>query len=200
MADGLIIWISGLSGSGKSTLARGLEEDLLERGFNVETLDADEIRVRCLPTLGCSHSEETGYLKMIGHFCRLLCRNGVITIATAASASRELVEEIRHDSGHFLEIHLKCSEETAEQRKPVGSPSRSELEELARFEDRLASLGKPNEPDILLETDKDSSEDCRERVLRALEMLRFIPEMEFREYNREEDETITRRLKDLGYL
>lgn len=200
MADGFIIWITGLSGSGKSTLARGLEENLLERGFDVESLDADEIRGRWLPTLGCSENEGAGYLKMIGHFCRLLSRNGVIAIAAADSSSRELVEEIRHESGRFLEVHLECPEEIAELRRSVVLSSRSELGEASRLVEGAPSHGKRSEPEILLETHRESPEDCRQRVLRAVEMLGFIPELEFREYNEEEDDTITRRLKDLGYL
>lgn len=202
MADGLIMWITGRSGSGKSTLARGLEEDLLERGLDVETLDADQIRGRWLPTLGSSQEEKAGYLGLIGHFCRRLSRNGVIAIAAAASASREMVAGIRHDSGRFVEIYLECPEDVAEERRRAASSSESEWEARGLFEGGSPPPGpaNPSEPELVLETDKASPEQCRQQVLRAMEMLRLIPELELSEYSEEEDDAITRRLKDLGYL
>ena len=41
---GFVLWMTGLSGSGKTTIALILEEELRERGLNIERLDGDIVR------------------------------------------------------------------------------------------------------------------------------------------------------------
>jgi hypothetical protein len=175
MRRGFILLITGLPDSGKAALARELEERLLERGLNAETLDTEEIRAKWLSSLGNSKDEVNGYLGLIGHFCTLLARNGVIGITTAASPCREAIERQCNESGSLIEVHLKCPDFS---HSHVG----------------------PHTPEVLLETESAPPESLCPKVLRTLEMLGYIPELKCHDYDEEDEAKITQRLKDLGYL
>jgi hypothetical protein len=52
----------------------------------------------------------------------------------------------------------------------------------------------------LLEAEGASPESLCPKVLRALEMVGYIPELKGHDYDEEDEAKITQRLKDLGYL
>jgi len=200
MADGFTIWITGLPGAGKTTLARCLEERLLERGLNAETLDADEIQSTWLSKLGFSGEEQTGLDRFLGHLCKLFSRNGVISIGAATGLSLDVRKELRSELDLFIEVYLKCPAAVSEQRDVSGVYLRARQGAFADSIDLAASYEEPLNPEVLLESDKASPEECCTQVMRTLEMLGYIPELCTEEYAPEDEAKITQRLKDLGYL
>jgi adenylyl-sulfate kinase len=200
MVQGVTVWITGLPGSGKATLARTLEERLLERGLAVERLDGGEIRTRWLPGLGCSTKDREGFIRFLGHVCTLLTRNGVITIAAAVSPYQELRNELRAAIGRFVEVYLKCPVAICEQRDTTGAYQKARSGQIKEFTGVSAAYEEPTNPELLLETDKESPEACCEKIIQTLEILGYIPMVEDREYSEEDEVKITKRLKDLGYL
>jgi len=198
--QGLAIWISGLPGSGKTTLAQALEEKLLERGLNAERVDADEIVARWLPGLSCSGDQWEGIVRLVGHICMLLARNGVVAVGAALTPSEDLAGELRALIGRFVEVVLRCPPEVCRSRDASGlyeKCSSSLLEDPVRLLE--ASTGSPG-AEVVLETDKESLQACCEKVLRTLEILGYIPEAHGGEYTEEDEAKISKRLKDLGYL
>jgi adenylylsulfate kinase len=201
MADGFTIWITGLPGAGKTTLARCLEERLLERGLNAETLDADEIQSTWFSKRGFSKEEQTGLERLLGQFCKLLSRNGVIAISAATSPALKVRKELRSEVGPFVEVYLKCPTALSEQRDVSGVNLRARQGAVGdRIDLAAIYYEEPVNPEVLLETDKASPEECWTQVIRTLEMLGYIPELCTEEYAPEDEAKITQRLKDLGYL
>jgi adenylylsulfate kinase len=200
MGQGFTIWITGLPGSGKTTLARNLEEGLLERGLNVERLDGGEIRANWLQGLGYTTGEREGFIRLLGHVCTLLTRNGVIAIGAAVSPYRELRNELRGGIGRFVEVYMKCPAAICEQRDTTGLYQKARSGELTDFTGVSAPYEEPTNPEIVLESDRESPEACCRKVLRTLEILGYIPEMQGRDYSEEDEAKITKRLKDLGYI
>jgi adenylylsulfate kinase len=200
MAQGFTLWVTGLPASGKSEIARILEESLLERGLDVERVDEGEVRERWLPGLGFQEAEAAGLTLLVGHVCHLLTRNGVIAVAAAVSPSQEVRDEIRSRIGPFIEIYLKCPAERCRQRDTTGNWEKARSGTIRGFVGVDSPYEEPVNPEVLLETDGEHGQDCVKQVLRTLEILERIPREEGGDYNAEEEEKITKRLKDLGYI
>ncbi len=200
MSQGLTIWISGLPGAGKSLLAQNLEERLLERGLNAERLDADEILSQWLPGLSYEVKEWEGLIRLLGHISTLLTRNGVIAIVAALTPHEDLSNELRGQIGRFVEVSLICPPEICKGRASGGRFEAVCKHLFEATEVRLDSFRGSSSAEVVLETDKESPENCCERVLRTIEMLGYIPESKQHDYTSEDEAKISKRLKDLGYL
>jgi adenylylsulfate kinase len=89
----------------------------------------------------------------------------------------------------------KCEEQDS-----TGNYEKARKGDLAGFPGVNAPYEEPVNPEILLEADKEDVEQCTKKILRTLELLEWIPKVAGSDYNEEEEEKITKRLKDLGYI
>ena len=200
MAQGFTIWLTGLPVSGKSATATRVEELLLERGLEAERVDEGEFRQNWLPSLGHGPGERDGITRLVGHVCNLLTRNGVIAVAASASPSHEIRNEMRSQIGRFVEVYVKCPQEICEKRDSSGKFGRARRGEFKGFTGIDVPFEEPLNPEILLETDKDDTEQAAKKVVKALEILGWIPRVAGSDYDEDDEAKITKRLKDLGYL
>ncbi|MEW6442677.1 MAG: adenylyl-sulfate kinase [bacterium] len=200
MAQGFTLWLTGLPASGKSAIAARLEESLLERGLEAERLDEGEIRQSWLPSLGHGAGERDGLTRLIGHFCNLLTRNGIVTIAASISPSQEIRNEIRSQIGRFVEVHVRCPAEVCAQRDASGNWARARAGELSGFVGADVPYEEPTNPEILLEADREDTEQAAKKIVRTLEILDWIPKAAGGDYDAADEAKITKRLKDLGYI
>ncbi len=200
MAQGFTLWLTGLPASGKTEIAARLEDSLLERGLDVEKIDEGEVREQWLPSLGFKKPEGEGLVRFLGHMCHLLTRNGVIAIAAAVSPCQESRNEIRSQIGNFVEVYLKCAAATCEKQDSSGNYEKARKGALKDFTGIDAPYEEPIQPEILLEPDKESIEEGIKKILKTLEIMGLIPKVAGDNYNEEEEEKITKRLKDLGYI
>jgi outer membrane translocation and assembly module TamA len=58
----------------------------------------------------------------------------------------------------------------------------------------------PDNPEITIDSSKETPEQSHDKIIRTLELMGFIPAAEGADYSPEEEEKIKKRLKDLGYL
>ncbi len=151
-------------------------------------------------TLGFAGEEQAGLERFLGHLCKLFSRNGVIAISAATSPSVDIRKELRSELGLFMEVYLKCPAAVSEQRDVSGVYLRARKGTFPDSIDPTATYEEPLNPEVLLESDKTSPEECCTQVIRTLEMLGYIPELSMEEYAPEDEAKITQRLKDLGYL
>ncbi len=200
MAQGFTIWLTGLPASGKSEIAVRLEDALLERGLDVERIDEGEIREQWLSSLGFEKPEGEGLVRFLGHMGHLLTRNGVIAVAAAVSPYQEIRNEIRSQIGSFVEVYLKCAVETCEKQDASGNYEKARHGDLKNFTGIDAPYEEPIHPEIILETDQETIEEGLKKILKTLEIMDLIPKIAGDDYNAEEEEKITKRLKDLGYI
>ncbi len=174
MERGFVVWFTGLSGAGKSTLARELESVLRERGLKVEVLDGDVIRTNLSKGLGFSKEDRDTNIRRIGFVCKLLARNGIATIAAANSPYREVRDEVRRDIGDFVEVYVKCPIDVLKKRDAKGLYAKALRGEITNFTGISDPYEEPLNPEVALETDKQSVEESLATLMARLEELGYL--------------------------
>ena len=198
---GFTIWFTGLSGSGKTTLSRMVESELRRRGMRkVELLDGDVIRTHLSKGLGFSKEDRDANIKRIGFVCKLLSRNGVIAIAAAISPYRAARDFNRKEIGDFVEVYCKCSLEVCIERDVKGLYKKALAGEIKNYTGIDDPYEAPLNPEVVLETDRETPEESVKKIFQKLESLEHIPPSEESVYTAEEEEKVKKRLEDLGYL
>ncbi len=167
------VWFTGLSGSGKSTIAMALEQVLTQQGKVAYVLDGDNVRHGLNKNLGFSAADRTENIRRIGEVAKLFGDAGLITITSFISpyrADRDLVRQL-HDAGSlpFLEVYIETPLEVAEKRDPKGLYKKARAGEIKGFTGIDDPYEAPQDPELVVRTDKLSVADSVKRVLDLLE-------------------------------
>ncbi len=169
--NGVVLWLTGLPSSGKSTLAHEVERVLFARGCNSYVLDGDNIRHRLNKNLGFSPEDRKENIRRVGEAANLFADAGVIALTAFISPYQEDRDQARalHEPGRFFEVFCKCTLDVCEQRDPKGLYRRARKGELKEFTGVSAPYEEPKSPEIIVETDRHSLEECAEQIIRYLE-------------------------------
>src|SRR5258706_13215393 len=197
MTSGCTIWLTGLSGAGKSTIAQLLEKRLKEYGMEVEVLDGDVVRTHLSKGLGFSREDRDTNIKRIAFVCGLLTRNDVICISAAISPYRETRQWARDHIGDFVEVYVKCPIEVCRQRDVKGLYKLVDEGKIKGFTGVDDPYEEPDNPELIVETDKETIEESVARIFSKLEELGYLEPEEMPE---EDARVVTDRLAALGYL
>jgi adenylylsulfate kinase len=168
---GVVIWFTGLSGSGKSTLANAVEASLFERGCHTYILDGDNIRHGLNKDLGFSPHDREENIRRIGEVAHLFAQAGVIVMTAFISpyrADRDLSRKLNPE-GVFIEIYCRCSLEECERRDTKGLYKRARAGEVKEFTGISAPYEEPVQPELVLDTDRESLQESAGKVLAFLE-------------------------------
>lgn len=168
------IWLTGLSGSGKSTLANALAEYLDGYGLPYELLDGDVIREGICRGLGFSKEDRDENIRRIGYLAQLLNRHNVISIVAAISPYRQAREAVRKQIPKFMEIHVDCPLETLVQRDVKGLYHRALAGQLDHFTGISDPYEMPVDPDVYVNSGKQTPEESLGIILRKLEELGWL--------------------------
>jgi adenylyl-sulfate kinase len=171
---GFTLWFTGLSGSGKTTVSRLVEEELRARGLKVEVLDGDIVRTNLSKGLGFSKEDRDTNIRRIGFVCKLLSRNGVTAIAAAISPYRAIRDEVRAETGRFVEVYVKCPLDVLLARDAKGLYKKALSGEIANFTGISDPYEEPLSPEVVVETDKETPQESAARVIAALETLGYL--------------------------
>src|SRR5690625_132716 len=165
-----IIWFTGLSGSGKSTISVALEALLYEKGIHTYRLDGDNIRHGLNRNLGFSQADRTENIRRIGEVSKLMIDAGLLTLTAFISPYEEDREQVRQlvEPDEFIEIYIKASLETCEERDPKGLYKKARLGEIKNFTGIDAPYEEPKDPELVIDTDQLSIEEAVESILAYL--------------------------------
>lgn len=198
---GFTLWFTGLPCSGKSTLAAHICDLLLERGMNVELLDGDIIRTNLSKGLTYSKEDRDTNIRRIGWVAKVLTRNGVVTLVAAIAPYQNIREENRREIGNYVEVYVKAPIEVLKERDVKGMYKKALAGEIKNFTGISDPYEEPVDPEIIVETDKETVEQSVYKIMKTLELMELIPIVEMESvYSAEEEEQIKSRLKDLGYI
>src|SRR6266536_2666288 len=174
--SGFVVWFTGLSGSGKSKLATMLAAEIARRGVHVETLDGDEVRTHLSKGLGFSKEDRDTNIRRIGFVAKLIARAGSCAITAAISPYREIrAEQRRAAGGRFCEVYCACPIEALSARDAKGLYKKALAGEIKNFTGVDDPYEVPENPEVVVETDKENKEQSLSKILAKLEGLGYIP-------------------------
>ena len=175
---GCTLWFTGLSGSGKSSIAVGLERALHRNGNLCYRLDGDNVRMGINKNLGFSAEDRQENIRRIGEVSKLFNDIGVIVMSSFISPyrqDRDIVRELHAQADmRFIEVHVDCSLEVAEQRDPKGLYKKARAGEIPNFTGIDAPYEEPLSPEIHLHTDQTSLEEEVDALMDYMRKERLI--------------------------
>jgi adenylylsulfate kinase len=173
-----VLWFTGLSASGKSTVAHELDLTLHKLGVHSYALDGDNIRHGLNKDLGLSPKDRKENIRTIGEVSKLFVDAGLIVLDAFIAPYREDRRQVRSlfKQGQFIEIFVKCSVSECEKRDPKGLYKKARKGEIQQFTGINAPYEEPEHPEIIVETDKNTKEECVRKILTYLAEKQFIDE------------------------
>jgi adenylyl-sulfate kinase len=171
---GFTLWFTGLPCSGKTAVADKVAEVLRESGLKVERLDGDIVRQSLTRDLGFSKEDRNENIRRVTFVAKLLTRNGVAVLTSFISPYREIREHARREIGNFIEVYVKCPVEVCIERDTKGMYEKAQKGEIKEFTGVSDPYEEPLNPEILLETDKETLEESTDKVIQRLNDLGYI--------------------------
>ena len=172
--NGFVLWFTGLSGSGKSELATRVATKLKKREMKVEILDGDVVRQSLTKDLGFTEADRKTNLERVTFVAKLLSRNGVATLVSFISpyiASRDAAREV---TTNFIEIFVKCPVEVCIKRDVKGLYKKAITGEIKNFTGISHPYEDPLNPEIVVETDKETPNESTQKVMDYLASRGFL--------------------------
>lgn len=162
-----ILWFTGLSGAGKTTIARKLEEKLFQQGCQVYVLDGDNIRTGLNKDLGFSANDRKENIRRIAEVAKLFVDAGMIVITAFISPYEEDRSKAKalFAEGEFTEVYIKCPFAICEQRDVKGLYKKARNKEVHHFTGIDDHYQEPQQPDIILETDIMTVDECVDMII-----------------------------------
>ncbi len=162
-----LLWFTGLSGSGKSTVAGAVDELLLELNYHSYLLDGDNVRYGLNKDLGLSDVDRQENIRRIGEMSRLFVDAGLIAISAFISPFANDRKQVRDllDTDEFIEVYISTPLEICEQRDPKGLYVKARKGEIKNFTGIDGTYEVPVNPEITVDTTKDSPRECAEQIV-----------------------------------
>jgi len=171
---GLVVWITGLPCSGKTTISKEIAKYLEKKGKKVQLLDGDVLRSTINSDLGFSKKDRNENIKRVVYIARMLSGHKINVVVAFVSPYQEMRENARKICPNFIEVYLKCSLEKCKNRDVKGMYKKAlkgEIKDFTGVQDRYEI---PNNPEIILNTDKNTLKESLSQFTNYLE--RYVRE------------------------
>ena len=162
-----VLWFTGLSGSGKSTIANLVEKKLHALGKHTFLLDGDNVRHGLNKDLGFTEADRIENIRRVGEVAKLMTDAGLIVLTAFISpfrAEREMVRALLPE-GDFYEVFVDTPLEEAERRDVKGLYKKARSGALKNFTGIDSPYEAPENPEIRVDTLRESPEDAAERIV-----------------------------------
>jgi len=172
----VILWFTGLSGAGKSTLAHAIERRLFEKHCATFVFDGDNVRHGLCSDLGFTQEDREENIRRVGEMAKLFTEAGIIAITafiSPFSADRERVRALVAQND-FIEIYCRCTIDVCEQRDVKGLYAKARQGLIPNFTGISSPYEIPQNPEITVDTDTLSLDECVEQVLAYLKLKQVI--------------------------
>ena len=169
---GVTVWFTGLPCSGKTTIAREVMKRLEDK-YDVELLDGDTVR-DYIRNRDFSREGRNKHLRYIALMARLLSKRGVIVLCSFVSPYRENRDFARKINDNFVEVYVKAPLEVCIERDVKGMYKKALNGEIKGFTGIDDPYEEPDDPELVIETDKETLEESTNKVLNKLRELGYI--------------------------
>lgn len=165
----LLIQFTGLSGAGKTTIATLAKTELAQKGLNIEVIDGDEYRKTLCKGLGFSYDDRVENLRRLGIVGELLLKHNVISIISAINPFESIRQELAAHSPKVKTVWVRCSMETLVKRDTKGLYKKALLpdgnpDKVYQFTGISDLYEEPINPDLILDTDKETPEESVKKL------------------------------------
>jgi adenylyl-sulfate kinase len=170
-----VLWFTGLPSSGKTTLAKIMADKLKDLGMKVELLDGDEVRKSLSPDLGFSKKDREIHAQRVAYLCKLLSRNGIVSIVSLISpykASRQHARD--HVGDKFIEIWTKCSLEACMRRDIKGLYKKALEGKISDMTGVQDPYEEPVDNEVTIDTEHNSTEKCTAKIMQYLAQRNYL--------------------------
>ncbi|MBN1215990.1 MAG: adenylyl-sulfate kinase [Candidatus Lokiarchaeota archaeon] len=173
---GFTLWFTGLACSGKTVLADAVANELKKLEMKVERLDGDIVRKNLTKDLGFTEEDRNKNIERVTFVAKLLSRNGVAVLASFISPYNQIRDYSRNEIENYILVYVKCSLKVCEERDVKGMYAKARAGEINNFTGIDHPFEEPNNPDIVVETDKQSIEESKQIILNSLYNMGFLPQ------------------------
>jgi len=149
--------------------------ELKKRGIRVEHLDGDVVRKGKLSDdLGFDKVDRDKNINRITFVSKLLSRNGVAVLASFVSPYRAKRQNIRESVTNFIEVWVACEVEECARRDVKGMYALAKIGKIKNFTGVSAPYEVPKSPEIIVQTDKETIEESKNKILNYLRRRKII--------------------------
>jgi len=161
-----VLWFTGLSGSGKSTIANATEYALNNMGVKTYILDGDNVRSGLNKDLGFSPEDRKENIRRITEVSKLFVDSGILALTAFISPYREDRDIAREILGEdFIEVYINAPLSVCENRDPKGLYKKARAGEIKGFTGIDAPYEEPLSPELTIQTNKYSINECANQVI-----------------------------------
>src|SRR5438876_7838583 len=169
---GAVVWFTGLSGAGKSTIAQALERELFKRAMHTYVLDGDNVRHGLNSNLGFSPEDRVENIRRVSEVAKLMADSGVVVVTAFISpyrVDRRRAREIALEgNAEFIEVFVDAPLEVCERRDPKQLYKKARAGKIRDFTGIDAPYEPPEDPEIVVRTDRQSVEESIATILEQL--------------------------------
>lgn len=164
---GAVVWFTGLSGAGKSSVANALERLLNEKRIRTYLLDGDNVRHGLCADLGFSPKDRAENIRRVGQVGKLMADSGVVALAALISPYRNDRESVRRtvqDVAPFIEVYVRASVDTCEDRDPKGLYKMAREGKIKNFTGIDAPYEEPTSPEVVLDSNAKNIDELAQEM------------------------------------
>ena len=120
--------------------------------------------------LGFSKEDRRENIRRIGEVAKLFIDAGIVVLTAFISPYRRDREFVRNlvNNGDFIEVYVKCPLEVCEQRDPKGLYKKARAGIIKNFTGIDDPYEEPENPEIVVETDKMTIDECAKKIVAYL--------------------------------
>lgn len=152
------LWLTGLPCSGKTSISKNMFKKLSN---SCVMLDGDVLRHGLCADLDFSETGRYENVRRVAHLSKVLMQQGIIPIVSILaplSSHRKLAKDIIGDA--MKVIYLDADLSVCEKRDVKGMYRKARRGELRNFTGVEGSFDVPDHPDIVLDTDRLTIDEC----------------------------------------
>ena len=154
-----VLWLLGPTSSGKTTIASELLVRFRCKGLPVIHYDGDEIRKFFGESIGFSAKDRHRVVSTIVHLANKASDAELNVIVSALTSNQDTRTFVMETVNNLIIAYVKCSIDECIRRDPKGLYNKAKKGKIDTLVGFNQEYPEPDNPDIILETEKKSPEE-----------------------------------------